>query len=393
MTATETMQMIETFSGNIGFALEQLSLLERIAEGAQVNELVTEAKEILDQYYSRSQHKKLTIGVNDKCNLTCAHCYYASTHDRSLRNRNVLTLDDWNEVIREALSLGIRQFSIAGKEPLLSHELTFGIIKEINKQPDSRCELLTNGTLINENIAQLRTYKFSPLVISFDGSKETHDKIRGKGSYERAKAGLMLAQETGVKNIAVTYTAMHQNVNSLSEMIQDLSTLGVKEFGIAFCASTDFTKTQPVSMETFYSVLQKLAELDLNNLSVSLHLPGMEHARIIAELYRNGEISEETACVPSSKIPRLGIFSDKERKVVTQIELLPMTFYSRLRIDCDGSIIGDYEGVKNGINGNGVHNIRTTSLEQAWNSTEQSWQEHATRFYQNLTNAFAEVQE
>ncbi len=395
MTTVQTPHRIETLFGNVGFALAQLSLLERISEGAPVYELVEEAKRILDQHYSKDQHKKLTIGVNDKCNLACAHCYYASTHDGSLRAREVLTLEDWSKVIQEALSLGVRQFSIAGKEPLLSPEITFKIIEEIKKQSDARYELLTNGTLINGNIAHLRKYLFSPLVISFDGSKESHDQIRGKGSYERAKAGLMLAQETGVQSIAVTCTAMPQNVNSLSEMIQDISTLGVKEFGIAFCAQTNFSRAQKASAETFYSVLQKLAEVDLKNLNVSLHLPGKEHARIIAELYRNGEISRETACVPSSeisgKIPRLGIFSDKGRTVVTQIELLPLTFYNRLRIDCNGAIMGDYEGVKNGING--TYNIESTSLEQAWNSAEESWQEYAKEFYQNLVNAFGEVRQ
>lgn len=87
---------------------------------------------------------------------------------------------------------------------------------------DLMVALGTNGTLIDEEIAEILSKLPIKIQISFDGaSKETHDSIRGKGSYDLAIRGLDMLIERGVgKDIVIAFTPMNNNVEDVPKLIE-----------------------------------------------------------------------------------------------------------------------------------------------------------------------------
>ncbi len=126
------------------------------------------------------------------CNLACRHCFNASgpKHpwlpplDAALVRR----------YIREAESLGVREFYFTGGEPFLHPELLDLLADALAVGPTT---VLTNGTLIDDAVADRLAILAagSPysleIRVSLDGvTAQENDAIRGQGSFERAVAAI-----------------------------------------------------------------------------------------------------------------------------------------------------------------------------------------------------------
>lgn len=108
------------------------------------------------------------------------------------------------------------QINLTGGEPL-SHPSFFKLAEEIRRR-GYRLGVLTNGTLINEEIAKkLAALKPVFVQISLDGTKEFHDSIRGEGNFEKALRGIDLLKAQGVK-VLVSFTAQKANYQSFAEL-------------------------------------------------------------------------------------------------------------------------------------------------------------------------------
>ena len=122
--------------------------------------------------------------LSGKCNLNCVHCY--ASRFLSLPH---LTVEERLRLIKELADNGVMHVGITGGEPLLEEDLEL-YIKEIRDR-GMTCDINTNATLMNEEKARfLRRYDVF-LYVSIDGaSKETHEKIRGRGNWERLMKGI-----------------------------------------------------------------------------------------------------------------------------------------------------------------------------------------------------------
>jgi len=165
---------------------------------------------------SANSFQSLAIEITKKCNLRCAHCYLSAgdTVDEEL------TIDEIKGLIKSAKELGARSVSIGGGEPLMRPDY-IAIIKYALSQ-DLMVALGTNGTLIDEKIAESLSKLPIKIQISFDGAnKETHDSIRGKGSYDMAIRGLdMLIKRSMCKDIVIAFTPMSVNVEDVTKIIE-----------------------------------------------------------------------------------------------------------------------------------------------------------------------------
>jgi len=138
----------------------------------------------------------IQIDITNLCNLRCTHCYH-SHHN----NVGSLSLNDWYQVLNQYKDLVSKLkyrpwVTICGGEPLTSPYL-FPILEFLKKEiPTTRVSILTNGTLIKENILEKIgrdiTVRFQ---VSLDGpDTERHDKIRGSGSFAKTILGIKLLQ-------------------------------------------------------------------------------------------------------------------------------------------------------------------------------------------------------
>jgi radical SAM protein with 4Fe4S-binding SPASM domain len=166
------------------------------------------------------------------CNLRCSYCRASATPapaDDELSTEEALLLIDQLARYKPMLIL-------SGGEPMLRDDI-FLLAKGAIKK-GFRVSLATNGTLLlPETADKIASSGISRVSVSLDGAKEeTHDAIRGSGSYLQAISGIENLQDKVDFQINFTVTK-----NSSSEILPifDLSErLGAKALHFFFLVPT-----------------------------------------------------------------------------------------------------------------------------------------------------------
>ena len=180
--------------------------------------------------------KIVSFFINNRCQLNCRHCYVGYKYD----NTDSLSIKEWKKVFDDCIEIGTLTFGLAGKEPLLGWDKTKAVLnflkikKEIN--PKIRFGIVTNGLLLNnEIINDLEKINPDYIDISLDGDENTHDKIRGKGTYKELMDRLHLfsSHQSIINNIFIAITLNKENINSLHNIIFVVNKLQIKNFVIS----------------------------------------------------------------------------------------------------------------------------------------------------------------
>lgn len=164
------------------------------------------------------------------CNIACTHCFISSSPTN--RSHGMLSLDQVKERLAEARELGVREYYFTGGEPFMNRQM-IEILAEALKQGPAT--VLTNGMLLRPQICQkLRelfdTSEYSlDLRVSLDGfDRESHDRIRGDGVWDRVMAGLRNLAAVGL-NPVITVTEAAEGVGSGEGRIRFLDL--IRSFG------------------------------------------------------------------------------------------------------------------------------------------------------------------
>ncbi|MCR5121126.1 MAG: radical SAM protein [Ruminococcus sp.] len=151
-----------------------------------------------------------------RCNLKCTHCYQDERGAESNFDQLKELFDQYMEFCRE---YGFRgHINITGGEPLLSDNL-FPLLSLLEENGIT-FGLLTNGTLIDRTAAERlsRYSRLSFVQVSIDGTRETHDSVRGKGSFDKAIEGLRNIGNVGIQTMAA-FTCHKRNYHELMDVI------------------------------------------------------------------------------------------------------------------------------------------------------------------------------
>ncbi len=132
---------------------------------------------------------KVTHFITDKCNLRCSYCYINYNKEKEMNTEQI------KNMLNEFAKLGTQIYGIAGGEPLVRDDI-FEIIKHA-KSLGLMVTLATNGILIPEHIDEM--HNIDNLIISLDGPKEIHDKLRGKGTFDKVVEAINLLNNKGIK--------------------------------------------------------------------------------------------------------------------------------------------------------------------------------------------------
>ena len=126
------------------------------------------------------------------CNLRCQMCWWwgengigfklAQNKDPMVTKQ--LTKEEVFKIVDELAATHRPSFYISGGEPFIRED-TLEIIEYIASK-GCLVSLTDNGTLLNDSqLKSLADIKNLGITFSIDGPKEIHDRIRGKGMYER----------------------------------------------------------------------------------------------------------------------------------------------------------------------------------------------------------------
>ncbi|MGE5342711.1 MAG: radical SAM protein [Candidatus Omnitrophota bacterium] len=161
-----------------------------------------------------------------RCNLACSYC--SAAHFLDHETEPELNTEEWISVLRRLKEIGVFTIEFTGGEVLVRDDF-FEILEAAVACRFSKISLLTNGTLVTETVAaELKRLGIKTISISLDGDKESHDRLRGTGSYEKTMAGIRHLLDHGIIP-TIAFTPLKQNVKSLEKLAQDLHPLGIKE--------------------------------------------------------------------------------------------------------------------------------------------------------------------
>lgn len=139
--------------------------------------------------------KALCLHVAHTCNLNCSYCFASQGKyhgDRALMpfETGKRALDFLIENSGTRTNLEVDFF---GGEPLMNWDVVKKLIEygrsvEKEKHKNFRFTVTTNGMLIDDDVIDFCNREVSNVVLSLDGRKEIHDRLRvdyqGKGSYD-----------------------------------------------------------------------------------------------------------------------------------------------------------------------------------------------------------------
>lgn len=161
------------------------------------------------------------------CNLRCGFCYTDSPR-HTLQRTPELSDEEWREVVRQSLDLGIVEAVVTGGEPFLRKELTLGVIETL-AEASVGVTLNTNGWFIDGEVAaRLGALRGVTAHVSLDGARAgLHDGSRGvPGSWRRAVEGIDRLLSAGV-GVCVVHVVTPGNADAVPEFLEQMWTLGV----------------------------------------------------------------------------------------------------------------------------------------------------------------------
>ena len=164
---------------------------------------------------------RLVIELTNRCNLRCQHCFderHAATGD--------LSLEIIEKVLREGKGCGIDHLAFTGGEPTLHHQFP-EIIRRVC-DAGYTFSFVSNGTNFPRiyPLLLLHRHSFAGVTFSLDGAREeTHDRLRGKGSY---RSVMQAASVCVLKDLPFTFNMVltAQNRHEVGEMVWLAEQLG-----------------------------------------------------------------------------------------------------------------------------------------------------------------------
>lgn len=225
---------------------ETAEAVDEILLLAQEGQLYTEDiyENYIDSFKNRETVvKALCLHIAHDCNLACRYCFAeeGEYHGR----RAIMSY----EVGKKALDFLVAnsgnrtnlEVDFFGGEPLMNWEVVkqlvaYGRSLEEEHHKKFRFTITTNGILLNDEILEFVNKEMGNMVLSIDGRKEVHDRMRphrgGQGSYDEIVPKFKKAAESrGQMNYYVRGTYTHYNTDFAKDVLH-LADLGFKQISV-----------------------------------------------------------------------------------------------------------------------------------------------------------------
>ena len=158
---------------------------------------------MIDQYGRTIDY--LRLSVTDLCNYRCQYCMPADGVEKGPHGA-VLSVEEYGEIARAAVKLGIRKIRLTGGEPLVRRG-SLDICRTLRAIPELKelC-LTTNGSLLRELAKPLQKAGVDRLNISLDTLRpELFRQSTARDEFAAVQAGLQAALESGKSPVVETW--------------------------------------------------------------------------------------------------------------------------------------------------------------------------------------------
>jgi uncharacterized protein len=205
---------------NIGFnSITQI--IEKLEKSSPDNIIEDDKKEL-----NKKKIGRITLHVSNDCNLHCSYCYADGGNYKLPKEKMSF------EVADKFIEFCVNNFNqidsivFFGGEPLMNIQIIEYICLKFKKlKEDSTLTylpnwgIITNGTLLNDNILKVLKEHINYITVSIDGPQKINDYNRkfrnNKGSFERIEKFInTIKRETNINiRYEATYTQYHLDSN------------------------------------------------------------------------------------------------------------------------------------------------------------------------------------
>ncbi len=168
----------------------------------------------------------LGLVINDRCNLSCKHCYVSN------RGKPDLTMKEILNRLERFYKRGFRELYIEGGEPFLWKDGKYTLNDIVDKAKEIgyfHVHIYTNGLFPLESHADL-------LWVSIDGLKEDYAKLRGNHFEEVIRN---IRQSTHPK-ICIVYTINNLNKDGIEKFLRFIKSAELNILGAVFFFHTPY---------------------------------------------------------------------------------------------------------------------------------------------------------
>ncbi len=169
--------------------------------------------------------KDIEFKLTNKCNLKCLHC--AASAD--INNKDLLSTEQIIKILNKIFKMNIDTLLLTGGEPLIRKDIK-ELLSYIRQEFKGKVNLITNGTLIDKEMAVILKKSVNAISISVDGYDEkSTEYIRGKDVYKKIVQAISYLKEVGFTKdtINLTMTCTYQNFNHKDDFNNLCEKLGV----------------------------------------------------------------------------------------------------------------------------------------------------------------------
>ncbi len=163
----------------------------------------------------------LRLSVTDRCDLRCTYCMAEKM--QFLPKRELLTIEELDEVASAFIRRGVQKIRITGGEPLVRRGMP-ELIERLGSYIGHGLEeltLTTNGTLLDQFAELLVQNGVKRINVSLDSLKpDTFETITRRGKLDKVLAGIDAALEAGLKIKINTVAMKHENLDEIPQMVE-----------------------------------------------------------------------------------------------------------------------------------------------------------------------------
>jgi radical SAM protein with 4Fe4S-binding SPASM domain len=210
---------------------------------------------------------QVQILLTERCNLRCRHC---AVPEEDSPAEDELDGALWRAFVAQLAREGVRSLVLSGGEALLRPEAV-GLAVHALESGMERTTLVTNGLLFRGDIpariaAAQRRFRHFGVHVSLDGSSpQTHDWMRGKGSFRRTLRSLDRLFAAGGR-ITGLHTVLHRgNLHEVDQCAQLAASLGAQVwtvFPIAALGRGIGIQAQRLDEASWRALLHRFTDLE-----------------------------------------------------------------------------------------------------------------------------------
>ncbi len=312
----------------------------------------------------------ISLFLTYRCNLRCKMCgqwgMVGSSRDYPYEMLKAqLSLHEIESLLDDVKSFK-PNITLFGGEPLLYRQ--WPDIVRMTKERGMRCNIITNGVLLEDNAERMVELGVDEVIFSLDGPKEIHDEMRDSpNTFDRAYAGFKRLKDIkllrGKKRplVNISSTVFEVNYKRLPEVVRIAEEMGATSITfhhLIFIGKETYTEHNRLFQECFSSISPDWAGFMRDD------LPRIDHETLLRKMR---EIKSMKSKVSISFYPN---YTDEEvRRYYSSFDFIPLSYKNRCLSPWMVAYIFPDGSVRPCQSLNfSAGNIREASFRDIWNS-------------------------